>query len=231
MAKFGWAYVDCSDTTPGSGSEGPANSLQFVTESGGGTTGSAYLTYYTASTYSYHPNTMVLSGNLTVTGTVSASVFTVKNIIHIDATGSTYFGDTSDDEHIRTGSLVVTRGAVNPTSYTLSASVLQGRVSVRSFSGRYSKVTATSYVIGVEEYIVAASASANQTFYLPTASVVGAGGFLIIKDQYAQRASTSVYVSASSHGHQRVDDGAYYEITGTMSSLNLYSDGTHWFII
>jgi len=39
MAQFGWAYINCSQTgSDGSGS-GPPHSLQFVTESGGGTTG------------------------------------------------------------------------------------------------------------------------------------------------------------------------------------------------
>jgi len=229
VSNFSWAYIDCA-AIYGSGSFGPPNSLQFVTESGGATTGSHLLSYYTASVYSYQPSTMVLSGNLVVTGAISASNYYIQNIAVIDLTGSTNFGNTNDDEHHRTGSFVITKGAVDPTVYTLSASVLDGRVSVRSFSGRYRKVTSTSYVIGVEEYIVAASASANQTFYLPTASVVGAGAILIIKDQYAQRASTSVFVSASEHGHQRVEDGPFYEITGTMSSLNLYSDGTNWFV-
>jgi len=40
MAQFNWAYINCSDFE-NSGSEGPPYSLQFVTESGGATTGSA----------------------------------------------------------------------------------------------------------------------------------------------------------------------------------------------
>jgi hypothetical protein len=231
MTKFGWAYVDCSDTTPGSGSEGPNGSLQFVTESGGGTTGSYNLIYYTASAHSYDPNTMVLSGNLIVTGAISASVFTVKDIIHIDATGSTYFGNSDDDEHIRTGSFVVTKaGAGDGSGYTLSASHQFGRTFVRGFAGRYRKVTATSYYIGTEEFIIGASASANQTLYLPTASAVKAGALLIIKDQYRHRSSTSIYISASQHGHQTIDDLVFYHLTGSMSAINLYSDGSNWFV-
>ena len=130
MAKFGWAYIDCSDVTPGSGSEGPAYSLQFVTESGGGTTGSALLSYYTASQYSYDPSTMVLSGNLIVTGAVSASVYHIQNIAIIDATGSSKMGDSNDDHHFRTGSFVITKAGVAPTAYTLSASVVDSRVHV-----------------------------------------------------------------------------------------------------
>jgi hypothetical protein len=232
MARFAWAYVDCS-AIAGSGSHGPANSLQFVTESGGATTGSAYLRYFTSSVQSYDPNTMVLSGNLIVTGAVSASVFTVQNIIHIDATGSTYFGNTNDDEHVRTGSFIVNpAGASDGTNYTLSASVLEGRVAVRSFKGRYNKVTSTSnYYIDTQQYIVAGSASANQTFYLPTASVVGAGSILIIKDQYKHRASTGITIYASQHGHQTVEDVNSYVLSGAMPSVTLYSDGSDWFVM
>ena len=104
MAQFGWAYIDCDDFE-NSGSEGPPNSLQFVTESGGATTGSALLTYYTASTYSYLPSTMVLSGTLLITGGISASYYHIENISIIDATGSTFFGDDQTDIHARTGSL------------------------------------------------------------------------------------------------------------------------------
>jgi hypothetical protein len=232
MARFAWAYVDCS-AIAGSGSHGPANSLQFVTESGGATTGSAYLRYFTASAHSYDPNTMVLSGNLIVSGTVSASIFTVKNIIHIDATGSTYFGDSDDDEHIRTGSFVVTKaGAGVGTNYTLSASAVEGRVAVRAFRGRYSKITSTSnYFIGTEEYIIAGSASGNQTFYLPTASTVGAGAILIIKDQYKHRASTSITLYASQTAHQSIEDVNSYVLSGAMPSVTLYSDGSDWFVL
>ena len=67
---FGWAYVNCPSSV-GSGSAGPAYSLQFVTESGGATTGSALLSYYTASVYSYNPSTLVLSGNFVATGSAT----------------------------------------------------------------------------------------------------------------------------------------------------------------
>ena len=104
MAKFGWAYIDCEDQNMGSGSEGPSYSLQFVTESGGGTTGSALLSYYTASQYSYDPSTLVLSGNLLVTGSLDAtelsastgiSVSGLLQIIGIMANAATISTDTT----------------------------------------------------------------------------------------------------------------------------------------
>jgi hypothetical protein len=103
---FSWAYINC-DEIAGSGSEGPAWSLQFVTESGGATTGSHLFSYYTASRYSYDPSTLVLSGNLIITGAISASTYHIDDIAIIDATGSTFFGDDQTDLHVRTGSMEI----------------------------------------------------------------------------------------------------------------------------
>jgi len=230
MAKFGWAYIDCTDQgSSGSGSAGPRGSLQFVTESGGGTTGSNHLIYYTGSTaaYGYLPNTVVLSGSLIVTGTVSASTFHIKDITTIDATGSTFFGDSIDDTHRRKGSLIVS-GASN---YVLSASAITERVWVRGLGGKYTAVTVASYSILTDDYIIGCSGSANQTLYLPSASAVGKGALLIIKDEYNNRSSTAVYISGSNPvGGFSVEDKDFYQLNGTMPAVNLYSDGTNWFV-
>jgi hypothetical protein len=229
MAKFGWAYIDCSDAgSSGSGSAGPAYSLQFVTRSGGGTTGSINLLYYTASYYSYAPSTIVLSGNLIVTGTISASVYHIEDIAIIDATGSTYFGDSNDDTHLRTGSLIVTS---SNSDYVLSASTADQRTFVRGFAGRYHRVVAASYTIQSFDYILGCSASGDQTLHLPSASTVRQGGLMVIKDEYNNRAATSIFISASQNaGDFMIDDGPYYQLTGTMPAINLYSDGANWFV-
>ena len=230
MAKFGWAYIDCTDQgSSGSGSAGPNGSLQFVTESGGQTTGSNHLIYYTGSTgaYGYLPNTVVLSGSLIVTGTVSASTFHIKDITTIDATGSTYFGDSIDDTHRRKGSLIVS-GASN---YVLSASAITERVWVRGFGGKYASVGGATYNVVADDYIIGCSSSANQTLYLPSASAVGKGALLIIKDEYNNRSATAVYISGSNPvGGFSVEDKAFYQLNGTMPAVNLYSDGTNWFV-
>jgi len=230
MAKFGWAYIDCTDQgSSGSGSAGPRGSLQFVTESGGQTTGSNHLIYYTGSTgaYGYLPNTVVLSGSLIVTGTVSASTFHIKDITTIDATGSTYFGDSIDDTHRRKGSLIVS-GASN---YVLSASAITERVWVRGFGGKYASVGGATYNVVADDYIIGCSSSANQTLYLPSASAVGRGALLIIKDEYNNRSATAVYISGSNPvGGFSVEDKAFYQLNGTMPAVNLYSDGTNWFV-
>ena len=228
MAKFGWAYIDCTDQgSSGSGSAGPNGSLQFVTESGGGTTGSYYLLFHTAAVDSYKPNTLLLSGNLIVTGAISASRYHIEDIAVIDATGSTYFGDSIDDTHRRKGSLIVS-GASN---YVLSASAITERVWVRGFGGKYTAVTVASYSILTDDYIIGCSGSANQTLYLPSASAVGKGALLIIKDEYNNRSATAVYISGSNPvGGFSVEDKAFYQLNGTMPAVNLYSDGTNWFV-
>lgn len=228
---FGWAYINCADQgSSGSGSAGPAYSIQFVSESGGGTTGSANYTFYTASAYSYDPHTLVLSGNFIVTGSISASVYHIEDIAIIDATGSTYFGDSDDDQHIRTGSFIIAPANVSPTTYALSASVVDGRVSVRAFSGRYRQVNGNSNLQN-DDYIIGCSGSSNQTLYLPSASTVGGGALMVIKDEYNNRGDQRIYVSASHPaGGFLVEGDSYYILTGTMPAINLYSDGTDWYV-
>jgi hypothetical protein len=228
MAKFGWAYIDCTDAgSSGSGSAGPNGSLQFVTASGGGTTGSIYLLFHTAAVQSYHPHTLLLSGNLIVTGAISASRYHIEDIAVIDATGSTYFGDSIDDTHRRKGSLIVS-GASN---YVLSASAITERVWVRGFGGKYVSTTTATYNILTFDYIIGCSASFDQTVFLPSASAVGAGALMIVKDEYNNRPASAVYISGSHPaGGFLVEDKAFYQLNGTMPAVNLYSDGTNWFV-
>ena len=111
MAPSGWAYVGGADFATGSG---PTGSLQFRAEPGSQITGSHSLVFYTSSIATPWPgapnfakNTLVLSGTLYVSGTISASHMHIRDITEIDATGSTKFGDSADDTHVRTGSMYV----------------------------------------------------------------------------------------------------------------------------
>ena len=104
MATFGWAYVDCANF--GTIAEGPTGSVQFLTGSRA-LSGSINFMYHTASVHGYAAGTLVLTGNLVVTGTISASHMHIVDVATIDSTGSTFFGNTVDDIHMRTGSLAV----------------------------------------------------------------------------------------------------------------------------
>ena len=104
MGKLGWAYIS------GSAHGGRDNSIQIKT--GNNLSGSAKLTYNPAT------NTVALTGTLNVSGTVNANAFyldvTNKNITNLSVTGSTKFGDTSDDYHLFTGSAQIL-GALSST--------------------------------------------------------------------------------------------------------------------
>ncbi|MHA2303608.1 MAG: hypothetical protein ACXACD_21930, partial [Candidatus Thorarchaeota archaeon] len=81
---------------------GPINAIQIHTGSGG-ISGSADFTY--------NPNSNIVSltGDLVVTGTIQANTFDIihTNVTEMDASGSTNFGNSNDDNHIRTGSFAV----------------------------------------------------------------------------------------------------------------------------
>jgi len=228
MAQFGWAYINCADEgSAGSGSAGPPYSLQFVTESGGGTTGSALLSYYTASYYSYAPSTMVLSGTLLVTGTISASVYHIEDIAIIDATGSTYFGDDQTDIHARTGSLEI----YNDSSLVMKANAINGQTTVKGLGGGYSRVGTTPYTSSIDNLVLGVdSADSDVTICVHSASVAGAGAVMIIKDQTA-RTTSKIYISGSTGAtHELIDSASYYVLSGTYPAINLYSDGMNWWI-
>ena len=105
MAEFGWAYVP-SNIISGSGGHGTScsGSLQWST---GGTTlsGSRNLIWD-------HCNSeLFLTGAMFVSGTINADIINVnhhnKTITNISATGSTEFGDTTDDTHIFVGKVAI----------------------------------------------------------------------------------------------------------------------------
>lgn len=234
MARFGWAYVDCDNASDGA-SYGPTGSIQFLTGAGN-TTGSTRFMYYTASHagHSYNAHTVVLTGTLVVDGLISASHYHIDDVTTIDSTGSTTFGNTNDDMHIRTGSLVITGAAgFAEDDHILSASISDKRVSVRAFSGKYRRITSATYTVAKDNYIIGCSGSSNQTLFLPTASAVGAGALLVVKDEYHPRSSTWVRLQ----GHQGtaptsnlIDGQTNFLLTGAMPAVNLYSDGSNWFI-
>ena len=100
-------FVDDLLTSGGGGggsasAQGPTGALQFHTGSSG-ISGSANLTFLTAS------NTLFITGTLIVSGAIEANTFDIisTTITEINQSGSTAFGDTNDDTHHFTGSLSV----------------------------------------------------------------------------------------------------------------------------
>ena len=223
MAQFGWAYVNCSSSGGGGGGQaaGPTGSIQFLTGANA-TNGSSKLVFYTASVGSYSPNTMLLSGTLVVQGTITASSFIVDQTDVIS--GSTIFGNTTDDTHQITGSLFVGASASAPVfrvdPYT-SQSVTTG------FRVAYQSVTTSGVTSSNSNYIIGIGGTTALEFRVHSASVAGAGGILLVKDEAASR-SGPITISASSG--DTIDGGTFYEVSGSNPSISLYSNGSNWFV-
>jgi hypothetical protein len=108
MAEFGWAYVSGSNLP-----QGVDKAVQV--KSGDEFNGNSNFTYDTST------NELILSGNMYLSGTLFANEFTTnvtsKNVINLSATGSTSFGDTTDDIHNFTGVVNLTAAADSALVY------------------------------------------------------------------------------------------------------------------
>ena len=217
MARFRWAYVDCTASAGGQAA-GPTGSVQFLTGSNA-TSGSSNLVFLTGS------STLHLTGTLVVSGTISASHYHIKNVTEIDASGSTFFGDSNDDLHIRTGSLEV--GKADGT-LLLRADNTTEAVQVRGFRGLYEAVSVVSYTASAPSYILGVTNANNVRIEIPSASTYKAGAVLLVKDEATSRAGTNIILSAA-YG-TTIDGTNSYTLTGSMPAISLYSNGTNWFV-
>lgn len=103
-------YGDGSNLTGVGGTPGGSDTqLQF--NSGSLFSGSSNLTY------DYTTNTLNITGTLNISGTLATNELVVnvenRNVINISATGSTQFGDSTDDTHVFTGSMSISASS-NP---------------------------------------------------------------------------------------------------------------------
>ena len=223
MARFRWAYVDCTASAGGQAA-GPGGSVQFLTGANA-TSGSKYLVYHTASIGGLSARSLVLTGTLIVSGTVSASHYHIESVAVIDSTGSTFFGDTNDDVHIRTGSMQV--GKADGT-LLLRADTTTEAVQVRGFRGLYEAVSTVSYTASAPTYILGVTNANNVRIEIPSASTYQAGAVMLVKDEATSRAGTNIILSAA-YG-TTIDGSRDYTLTGSMPAISLYSNGTNWFV-
>ena len=216
MAQFGWAYIDCADTG-GSGGQaaGPTGSVQFLTGSNS-TSGSANFIFMTAS------NTLFVTGTLLVSGTISASSFIVNQTDTIS--GSTVFGNDNNDTHQITGSLFVGDTTTLNTFSILPAVSQSVTLGMRH---SYKTVAASGFTSSTGDYIIGIGGSGDVEFRLHSASAHGSGAILVIKDETAARTG-AIKLSASSPN--KIDNNGFYELSGTMPAISLYSNGAHWFV-
>lgn len=230
--SFGWAYVDCSSSAGSGQAAGPIGSVQFVTGTNA-TSGSSKLLYYTGSEGGGHSaSSLILSGNLIVTGTLSASIFNYENISIIDATGSTFFGNSNDDTHSRIGSLIVKNSG---GTQILSASVGTQAVHVRGLNVLYEFVPTTSsttaiYTASAPSYIIGVRSTGSVKIEIPAASTYGSGALLLVKDEVGHLNGTDIRLSASAAGTYTIDGATNYILTGSNPAISLYSNGANWFV-
>ncbi len=233
----GWAYVDCSDT--GGQAAGPTGSLQYLTGANA-TSGTVNLLYHTAAVGGLPASTMVLSGTLIVTGNISASSYTIKNVQQIDGTGSTFFGDTVDDVHARTGSLRMYDASAGSEPYVFAnpraKSVTGNRaLQLRSASfcphytasgqlGPTATITCglTDHILGIQSTGTIAVVIPNGNSWTPHACKV-----MVIKDEVLYRTGS---ISITVAGGGTIDGETSYELSGTMPAINLYANGSNWFV-
>ena len=231
MAGLGWAYVNCTASAGGGGQgAGPTGSVQFLTGTNA-TSGSTHLLYHTASYLGYAANTLVLTGTLVVAGTITASSFVVKQTDVVS--GSTIFGNDNADFHIRTGSMHVGPSANIPNFEVQVAGARAGQVRVDGFRAGYRKIAATNQTTSVAKMLYGVSATGEIVIRIHSASVAGSGSIMTVKDQLVtSRGGDSIILSASKGGpgNETIDGADYYELTGTMPAISLYSDGANWFV-
>ena len=112
MSEFGWANIK------GKLAKGVNGSVQ-VNDGVGALTGSEKLVY------DIDNDKLTLTGSLEVSGSIYANELVVdvtnRNVVNITATGSTTFGDTTDDVHTLVGKTVLTGAAGSTLIYELSS--------------------------------------------------------------------------------------------------------------
>ena len=94
----------------------------------------------------------------------------------------------------------------------------------------YTNVNAAQWTASIDSYILGVTQTGVVNIRVPTASAVGAGALIIVKDQVASRGGSSIYISASKAVGETIDGANYYELTGTMPAISLYSNGADWFV-
>ena len=153
---------------------------------------------------------------------------------NLQVSGSSLFGSLPSHDHIFTGSVyVITAAAGGGNSYVTKTLTSTQQFSFRGLVGGYGPVSTISTTSSTADYILGVSASSggdqNMNIRLHAASDAGEGALMVIKDQVLSRTDTRIYISAS--GADTIDGETSYILTGTLASINLYSDGSGgWFI-
>ena len=203
--------------------QGPTNSLQFNTGSGG-ISGSANLTFVTAS------STLFVTGTLIVSGAIEANTFDIisTTITEINQSGSTAFGDTNDDTHHFTGSLSVFSSSTDLFAVDVQSKLTKIKTGLTFnrtvITANYS-VLKSDYYIGVNTAIPSAIITAS----LPNANTLNNGQTFVFKDEGGSANTYNIVVSAS--GGQTIDNQNKVILESPHAALTIYTDGASKFFI
>jgi len=221
-------FVDDLLTSGGGGggsasAQGPTGALQFHTGSSG-ISGSANLTFLTAS------NTLFITGTLIVSGTIEANTFDIisTTVTEINQSGSTAFGDTNDDTHHFTGSLSVFSSSTDlfaVDAENKSTKIKTGLTLNRTAITTNYSVLKSDYYIGVNT----ATPSAIVTASLPNANTLNNGQTFVFKDEGGAANTYNVVISASAG--QTIDNQNKVILESPYSALTIYTDGVSKFFI
>tara|TARA_E500000318_G_C3521178_1_gene196468 strand:- start:56 stop:856 length:801 start_codon:yes stop_codon:yes gene_type:complete len=263
VTNYGWAYVH--PTASQAQARGVDKSIQFLTGAVDGNgigigSGSAKFTFDYAndqliltgnmtssghvSASAYYGNgsnltdigtfpfsgSAVITGSLNVTEGITASNYLIENTFEVNSSGSSDFGNTNDDNHIFTGSLMVGASGSNiDVHYILASSQLK----VPGLRVNYRSVGSTAFSASQSDYIIGVTTDAGTavTIELPDASVCS-GSLIVIKDESGGVRSSGNAIAVSASSGDAVENTTGVEIAGTMASKTFYSNGgTKWFVI
>ncbi len=133
-------------------------------------------------------------------------------------------GNSNDDYHIRTGSMYVGASASAPT-FQVTPSTSQ--IITLGIRHNYRNVSVSGLTSSTEDFIIGIGGSGDVEFRMHSASVHNSGAVVVIKDETALRTG-AITLSASSPN--KIDNNGFYELSGTMPAISLYSNGAHWFV-
>lgn len=151
---------------------------------------------------------------LTVSGTINANEFNIdvinKNVINLDVSGSTKFGDTDDDTHQYTGSIL------------LNGPLVMNRIAV----------TSSTYTMVAKNYFVAIQTTdinSSSTINLPSAATLREGQSFVIKDE--QGSADNFNIQVATNGSDVIDGQSEILIESPYGAINLYTNGSDKFFI
>jgi len=157
-----------------------------------------------------HSDKLTFSNDtLTVEGRIVTNELIVNTIdqtvVNISMTGSTSFGDSSDDTHEFIGSMQVS-----------------GSFSLKR------KVVTENYTLEPTDHFIGIDSSTNITIQLPLASELNNGQFFTIKDENGEE-NKQIILQCS--GSDEIDGEPSISLTSPYTAINLYSNGQNKFFI